>query len=721
MWYKFAQNVERAYDTLKTKGVSEEIIAKLETIADVPLRGKYIGALMQNPLIPWDELQGKFQTNQLQKVSNDESRLLADLDLRLFASNISEEQNANFYKWVSRVALPSYRPNQHDPENYSYPKFSHITIGPIIGVTNEIYHILDWYVEHVNENPRFNIFSMNLDQALRASEVWHEELSNQTPGAAYSKIKKENGKIVDPNVVMIYDAETVKSLGLPEEYNDWMMVKLTQERDFDAEGRNMGHCVGTNNYYGLHQQGISDTYSLRDESNKPHATVEIGLPDKVKQIQGKGDKTPKPEYKKLVLYWIEKNNFYSQHELNAELNLRQNMSEEDVLYEIANYLNPEYDEFSTDNLGVRYRPIERDYDDLYRDLSVEYLIDQVGVDNADYYKTYQEILDDDKFEELISLLGDMYIRKDLEKIKDYASQVGALGANREIIISGLNIDDLKYKYKEALREELEKIVDYKEVSVSEEYNPGNKPVKLNLENMSDDELNELSNQPYERPNSRGYNSLKKYENIYDVYPIHFYSALYTYIRNNMPKEFYEIANKLSINLDVSPVTPSNALYRGTEDYYQNFLSRKDQQKLFNEGVHEWRYSFNNKRFRLAAVQDEGISNFGYKDLFKPSNDISEEQVVENIKNYYISKVMKQFVSETPDYDSEFYASMTEELHLMWEEYIDDIKKGDTTSLKRVIEIVMDYDLTLADDSIEHEKLSEMLTSGEIAVALKRNA
>ncbi len=599
MWYRLAQNVERAYETLKAKGVSDDIINNLEAMTDIPLRGKYIGALMQNPLMPWDELQGKFQTNQLPKVSNEELRLLADLDLRLSGMHISERQKANFYKWIERVALPSYRPNQHDPENFTYPKFSHIAIGPIIGVTNELYHILDWYVEYVDKNPRFNIFSMNLDQANRASEIWHEELSNQEPGAAYSKIKKENGKIVDPNVVMIFDAETVKSLGLPEEYNDWMIVKLTQERDFEAEGQNMGHCTGTNNYHGLYEQGISDTYSLRDESNKPHVTVEIRLPDKVKQIQGKGNKPPKEEYKKLVLHWIEQNNFYSQHDLNADLTFNQNASEADALYEIANYLQPENDESLTDELGVRYRPIERDYDDLYKDLAVEYMVGQIGVDNNGYFKTYQEIPDDDKFDELISLIGDLYIRKDLEKIKDYASQVGALGTNREIITSGLNIDDIRYKYKEALSTELEKIVDYKEAAVSEEFNPGNKPVKLNLENMSDDQINELANQPYERNDARGYGQLKEYENIYDVYSVHFYNALYTYMRNNMPKEFYDIANKLSINLDVSPVTPSEALYRGTEDYYQDFLSRRQQQKLFTEGVNEWRYSFNNKKFRLA--------------------------------------------------------------------------------------------------------------------------
>ena len=121
------------------------------------------------------------------------------------------------------------------------------------------------------------------------------------------------------------------------------------------------------------------------------------------------------------------------------------------------------------------------------------------------------------------------------------------------------------------------------------------------------------------------------------------------------------------------------------------------------------------------MQDEGISDFGYKDLIKPSNDIDVEEIIENIKNYYISQVMKQFVSETPDYDNEYYANMTEELHLMWEEYLDDIRKGDISSLKNVLQIAMDYDLTLPENSIEHEKLSEMLTSGEIAVALKRNS
>ena len=42
MWYRLAQNVDRAIETLKSKGVSDETIAQLQTMTDIPLRGKYI-------------------------------------------------------------------------------------------------------------------------------------------------------------------------------------------------------------------------------------------------------------------------------------------------------------------------------------------------------------------------------------------------------------------------------------------------------------------------------------------------------------------------------------------------------------------------------------------------------------------------------------------------------------------------------------------------------
>ena len=124
MWYRLAQNVDRAIETLKSKGVSDQIIAQLQAMTDIPLRGKYIGALMQNPQMPWNELEEKLSPKKQEKLSTQEIRFINELGTSISHSDISEEQKANFYRWIARVALPSYRPNQYDPEIYIYPKFS---------------------------------------------------------------------------------------------------------------------------------------------------------------------------------------------------------------------------------------------------------------------------------------------------------------------------------------------------------------------------------------------------------------------------------------------------------------------------------------------------------------------------------------------------------------------------------------------------------------------
>ena len=64
MWYRLAQNVDTALAALKSKGVGDETIAQLQAMTDIPLRGKYIGALMQNPTMTWDNLVEKFTTKK---------------------------------------------------------------------------------------------------------------------------------------------------------------------------------------------------------------------------------------------------------------------------------------------------------------------------------------------------------------------------------------------------------------------------------------------------------------------------------------------------------------------------------------------------------------------------------------------------------------------------------------------------------------------------------
>ena len=736
MWYKLAQNAERAFETLKTKGVSQENISKLEEMTDLALRGKYIGALMQNPIMSWNQLEEKFTTKKTNNLSVQEMRLLSVIDTLVTNSNLPEDQQANFYKWVDRVAIPSYRPNQFNPEKYIYPKFSG-AYNPVFEIEREINHIFDWYVNHIDQNPRFNIFSMSLDNALQASDRWHEELANQTSTRTFSKIKKENGQIVDPNVVKVFDRDTLEKIGLPEKYQGWMIVKLTEENDFEIEADIMGHCLATNNYFYQYEKGYIEIYSLRDESNQPHVTIEIVLPDKVKQIQGKGEKRPKDDYLKLVQQWIYQGKYYSNDSSHDhELHFRTGSDENSALESIQEYLNPYFDEESTDDLGVPLRPITVDEDEFVEEFDIDYLIDKIGqksggyYNDPEFYKSSEEI-NYDAFEELISFIGEMFIHHDINYLKEYAKETRPLGINQKEIKAKLKIEVVKDHLMTYINEELEQIT-YPQSRKFREEDLG--PARsFNFIDKNPEEIDEIAMSQYRREPKRGRAKfdedgekiLKEYDGVYDVYSVYFADKLYEYMLKNLPSEFYGLANKIGLNLDLSPVTPSSVVefYNKYNDFYQG---RNRQLELFNTNSNvspeKWVYAYNHKKFRLAALQDEGLSDFGYNDLFKPSKDISNKQILENIKDFYISKCLQTIKSEgpDPDYVGNYFADITEELHLMWEEYIDDIKKGDITSLKNVIEIALSYKSTLSKDSNEHEKLSEMISSGNIAVVIKRD-
>ena len=110
-----------------------------------------------------------------------------------------------------------------------------------------------------------------------------------------------------------------------------------------------------------------------------------------------------------------------------------------------------------------------------------------------------------------------------------------------------------------------------------------------------------------RKDARCYGNLREYDGVYDVYPVHFYKALYDYIRKNLPREFFDLANKLSLGLDLPNITPDYVIER--QKQYMGSLGRGGrrgrQLSLFDTEINipeeekEWIYAFNNKRYRLA--------------------------------------------------------------------------------------------------------------------------
>jgi hypothetical protein len=84
--------------------------------------------------------------------------------------------------------------------------------------------------------------------------------------------------------------------------NGFKIVKLLGENAYKKEGYLMGHCVAS--YFGLQSSFI---YSLRDNQNNPHATIELLYDNsKIKQVKGKGNGSIHPLYIKYILQFFEK-------------------------------------------------------------------------------------------------------------------------------------------------------------------------------------------------------------------------------------------------------------------------------------------------------------------------------------------------------------------------------------------------------------------------------
>jgi hypothetical protein len=440
---------------------------------------------------------------------------------------------------------------------------------------------------------------------------------------------------------------------------------------------------------------------------------------------------------KLIQQWIYQGKYYSKDKTHDhEFYFRSGSDENRALESIQEYLNPYFDEDSTDNLGVPLRPVTVDEDEFVEEFDIDYLIDKIGQKRGDYYddpefyKSSEEI-NYEGFEELISYIGDMFIRHDINYLKEYAKESRPLGINQKEVKAKLKIEVVKDHLMTYIDEELEQITEPQSRKFREQdLGPAR---SFNFKDKNPEEIDDIAMSPYRREPKRGRAKfdedgekiLKQYDGIYDVYSVYFADELYEYMLKNLSSEFYGLANKIGLNLDLSPVTPSSVVKFYNK--YRNYNHGRNRQlELFdtNSDVspEKWIYAYNHKKFRLAAVQDEGLSDFSYNDLFKPSKDISNKQILENIKDFYISKSLQTIRSEgpDPDYDGNYFADITEELHLMWEEYIDDIKKGDINSLKSVIEIALEYESTLSEDSNERRKLSQMISSGSIALVIEKD-
>lgn len=139
-------------------------------------------------------------------------------------------------------------------------------------------HIADWFASNSPTRRGVDIMQLTTDDLAEKINEWDEEL-----GSKDADMEKAGGEIV-------------------HDFGDgWTIRKLTTAEEAKVEGQAMGHCVG--GYGSAIEEGRTEVYSLRDKNNAPHATIELAYGE-VRQIQGKGNSQPIPEYQEKIGNWL---------------------------------------------------------------------------------------------------------------------------------------------------------------------------------------------------------------------------------------------------------------------------------------------------------------------------------------------------------------------------------------------------------------------------------
>lgn len=133
----------------------------------------------------------------------------------------------------------------------------------------DIEHILDYI--YSNQDKEFNF---NYTHLLNKANKWTKKLIEST--------------------VKTNDEEEWATEIIKEFENGFKIVKLVSEESYKREWALMSHCVGS--YYWRDVE----IYSLRDENNFPHCTIENW-----NQIKGKGNWKIIPKYIKYVVEFLE--------------------------------------------------------------------------------------------------------------------------------------------------------------------------------------------------------------------------------------------------------------------------------------------------------------------------------------------------------------------------------------------------------------------------------
>ena len=304
-WYKriiIAQGVEQYLDSL---GVAPDII---QYILGQGKNMQYlVNEARKNPGITREQLEAfQFpQKNNVDPYTGWEKHIAS-----LMTSNPQLKQwiLVNFRKMrkgkMPRSGLSSISSDLLTPEeSENYNNFRY-----------NLNEICDWFER---STPTPDISSYTPEQAIVASEEWHNNIAREGEGEEYEPTNPAQ---------IVYGPEWQNPV-----WNGWTIQNVVSENDLTVEGNRMNHCVGS--YCEDVERGGSIIYSLRDLQNNPHVTIEVSGQESfdnrhgdIVQIKGKSNSEPKEEYKAMIKEWI--SNKGKDAGINTEINTFENLEEE---------------------------------------------------------------------------------------------------------------------------------------------------------------------------------------------------------------------------------------------------------------------------------------------------------------------------------------------------------------------------------------------------------
>lgn len=148
----------------------------------------------------------------------------------------------------------------------------------------EVEHIIDYLKS--DRSPK-RLSRLSVEQAKVQSEKWTVSLNKKFKN--FSQIEADS---------------SVEFFKTYDENMAW--VRLVSKEAFSREGALMSHCVGSYYDRAAKKGGI---FSLRDEKNLPHCTIEVGTNLNISQIKGKANQRVSDKYHDYVLDFINNSGF----------------------------------------------------------------------------------------------------------------------------------------------------------------------------------------------------------------------------------------------------------------------------------------------------------------------------------------------------------------------------------------------------------------------------